>query len=118
MNNLIRFVEDGFFPTMPHPTFKAGDSVAVETVIKEKGKERSHIFKGLVIQIRGNGKASKTFTVRQILEGKGVECAFPLYAPYIKSIKVLRKGKVRRARLFYLRNMTGSRAFKVKEKRK
>ena len=93
---------------------KSGDTVRVHQKIKEGNKERIQVFQGTVIQ-RRNAGSGETFTVRKISNGVGVERIFPILSPNIDKIEVLRQGKVRRARLFYLRGKQG-RAAKVKEK--
>ena len=95
------------------PAFNPGDTVTVYTRIREGDKERIQPFQGVVLQRKGAG-ASKTFTVRRITGRCAVERIFPLHSPNIADIKVIRKGKVRRAKLFYLRKRKGKRA-KVKE---
>ena len=95
------------------PTFKAGDTVRVHVKVKEGNRERIHVFEGVVIKRRGSG-VSETFTVRKISYGVGVERAFPLHTPKIEKIEVLRRGRVRRAKLYYLRNLTGK-AARIKE---
>ena len=97
------------------PAFKAGDTVTVTYKIKEENKERLQKFRGIVIQKRGAG-ATKTFTVRKISNGIGVERIFPITSPFIDSIEVNKVGKVRRARIFYLRDLTGKKA-RIKEKK-
>jgi len=96
--------------------FNAGDTVKVHIKIKEGDKERIQVFEGVVIQRRGKG-TGETFTVRKISSGVGVERIFPLYSPYISKITVLKKGKVRRAKLFYLRKLKGK-AAKIEEEKK
>ena len=98
------------------PAFKAGDRVTVHYRIREGNKERIQLFQGDVIQRRNSG-VSETFTVRKISNGTGVERVFPTHSPNIEKIVVNRKGKVRRARIFYLRELTGKKA-RIKEKRK
>ncbi len=98
-----------------HPNFKAGDTVAVHVKIKEGGKERIQVFQGTVIQRRNQGNG-ETFTVRKISSGIGVERIFPLISPNIEKIELIRQGKVRRARLFYLRGRKGKSA-RIKERR-
>jgi len=98
------------------PKFGVGDTIRVDYKIKEGNKERVQVFQGLVIQKRG-ANASKTFTVRKISGGIAVERIFPTYSPLIDKLEVVRFGKVRRAKLFYLRQAKGKRA-KIKEKRK
>lgn len=95
------------------PNFNVGDTVRVEVKIKEGEKERLQAFEGTVLK-RQNGGLRETFTVRRVAYGVGVERTFPLNAPIIDSIKVVRKGKVRRAKLYYLRDRVGK-AAKVKE---
>ena len=97
------------------PDFKAGDTVTVTYKIKEENKERLQKFRGIVIQKRGAG-ATKTFTVRKMSNGIGVERIFPMNSPFIESVEVNKVGKVRRARIFYLRNLTGKKA-RIKEKK-
>ncbi len=97
------------------PDFAPGDTVKVHIRIKEGDKERIQIFQGAVLQRKGGGIA-ESFTVRKISSGIGVEKVFPLHSPNIAKIEVLRKGKVRRAKLFYLRNLTGKSA-RIREKR-
>ena len=96
------------------PVFNVGDTVKVGYKIIEGGKERIQNFEGIVIA-RKNGGIQESFTVRHISYGVGVEKTYPLHSPKIASITVVRKGKVRRAKLYYLRNLTGK-AAKVKEK--
>ena len=97
------------------PSFKAGDTVTVTYRIVEGSKERLQSFRGVVIQIKGSGK-TKMFTIRKISNGVGVERIFPLYSPHIDKIEVNKIGVVRRARIYYLRKMTGKKA-RIKEKR-
>jgi len=97
------------------PPFKTGDTVRVHSRIKEGDKERIQVFEGVVIRKR-KGTTGATFTVRKVSYGVGVEKIFPLHSPTIDKIKVVSKGKVRRARLYYLRKLRG-RAARLKEKR-
>lgn len=97
------------------PDFGTGDTVAVSVRVREGDKERTQIFQGVVLQRRGSG-FSETFTVRKVSGGIGVERVFPYQSPSVASLKVLRRGRVRRARIFYLRDRIGKRA-RVKEKR-
>ena len=99
------------------PDFQAGDTVIVAVKIKEGNKERIQNFQGTVIQRRNEGSNGETFTVRKISNGVGIERIFPTASPNIESIKVVRKGKVRRARLFYLRGRQGKSA-RIKEQLK
>lgn len=97
------------------PSFHSGDTVTVSYKIKEGNKERIQEFKGIVIQRRGSG-ASETFTIRKMSGGVGVERIFPVRSPFIGGITVTKEGKTRRARIFYLRNLTGK-AARIKEKK-
>ncbi len=98
------------------PDFNAGDNLRVHTKIKEGDKERTQVFEGVVIQRRGRG-LGETFTLRKISSGVAVERIFPLHSPNITKIEQVRKGKVRRARLFYLRGVKGKSA-RIEEKKK
>lgn len=97
------------------PEFAVGDNVQVHYKVVEGTRERIQVFEGTVIKIQG-GSARKTFTVRRISYGVGVERTFPMHSPRVEKIVVVRKGKVRRAKLYYLRDRLGKSA-KVKEKR-
>ena len=97
------------------PSFKAGDTITVSYKIVEGSKERVQSFRGVVIQIKGSGK-TKMFTIRKISGGVGVERIFPLYSPNIDKIEVNKVGVVRRARIYYLRDLTGKKA-RIKETR-
>ena len=97
------------------PTFGAGDNVSVHYKIREGEKERIQVFQGVVLQRRNTG-LDETFTVRKISSGVGVERVFPFNSPFIDKIEVNRRGKVRRARIFYLRQLSGKSA-RIKEKR-
>lgn len=112
MNNLIKAVEEKQMRQDIEP-FKVGDTVKVHVLIREGDKERVQIFKGDIIAKRGSG-LGETFTVRKISYGIGVERIFPLHSRMIKKIEVVRHGKVRRAKLYYLRNLKGK-AAKLKE---
>lgn len=94
--------------------FDVGDSVKVHTRIREGDRERIQVFSGLVINKQGRGLA-ETFTVRRISYGEGVERVFPLHSPFIQKIEVERRGRVRRAKLYYLRKRVGKTATKVDE---
>ncbi|MBV1758321.1 MAG: 50S ribosomal protein L19 [Dethiosulfatibacter sp.] len=95
--------------------FNIGDTVKVHYKVKEGTRERIQVYEGIVIK-RQNGGIRETFTVRRIASGVGVERTFPVHSPKIEKLEVIRKGRVRRAKLFYLRDRTGK-AAKVKEKR-
>lgn len=97
------------------PPFRAGDTVRVNVRVKEGDKERIQAFEGVVIARKGEG-VSKTFTVRKISNGVGVERIFPVHSPMLESVSVVRRGRVRRAKLFYLRELTGK-ATRIKEKK-
>ncbi|MDU4115855.1 50S ribosomal protein L19 [Veillonella sp.] len=97
------------------PTFRAGDTVRVHVKVVEGTRERIQVFEGLVIK-RQNGGVRETFTVRRIASGVGVERTFPLHSPRLAKIEVMRRGVVRRAKLYYLRNLTGK-AARIREKR-
>ncbi len=97
------------------PEFKAGDTIVVSYKIKEGNKERIQQFQGVVIQRRGSG-TTETFTVRKMSGSVGVERIFPIASPFIEDIKVTKRGKVRRSRIFYLRGLTGK-AARIKEKK-
>src|SRR3990172_9155315 len=107
--NLLKYAEEQLIAKTNVPDFKAGDTVTVNYKIKEGDKERVQQFTGVVIQLHGDGNV-KTFTVRKISNGVGVERIFPLYSKYIKSISVDKRGEVRRAKLFYLRGAIGKKA--------
>ncbi|SKA92158.1 LSU ribosomal protein L19P [Caloramator quimbayensis] len=96
------------------PSFRVGDTVKVHVKVKEGNRERIQIFEGLVIK-RQNGGLRETFTVRRIAYGVGVERTFPVHSPMIDKIEVTRRGKVRRAKLYYLRKKVGKSATRVKE---
>lgn len=110
----LQFVQQDLTEAKELPEFGAGDTVAVSYRIKEGNKERIQVFQGTVIQRRGAG-ITETFTVRKVSGGMGVERVFPASSPMIDSIKVNKRGSVRRARIFYLRNRTGK-AARIKEK--
>jgi large subunit ribosomal protein L19 len=97
------------------PDFRPGDTVRVAVKIREGNRERVQMFEGVVIRKRGEG-LSKTFTVRRVSYGVGVERTFLLHSPRLESIEVVRRGKVRRARLYYLRNLRGK-AARIRERR-
>jgi large subunit ribosomal protein L19 len=112
MRELFDLVEN--YKKSDLPEFKAGDTIAVHVIIKEGNKERIQVFQGIVIQRRGSG-ATETVTVRKISAGEiGVERIFPIHSPTISKIEVIKRGKVRRARIFYLRKLKGK-AARIKE---
>ncbi len=98
------------------PKFKAGDTITVNYRIKEGDKDRLQKFRGVVLQLKGATPQTKTFTVRKISGGIGVERIFPLQSPFIDSIELNKVGKVRRARIFYLRKLSGKKA-RIKERK-
>ena len=116
MSSIVNFVQEQVAREreQPLPDFKAGDNVVVAYRIVEGDKFRIQEYRGDVLQVKGSG-ASKTFTVRKISNGVGVERIFPFSSPNLESVKVLRRGKVRRARLYYLRDRVGKKA-RIKEK--
>ncbi len=113
--DLIKVVENEFAVKKDFPEFKAGDTVTVHYKIKEGNKERVQNYRGVVLQRRGYGQ-NETFTVRKMSSGVGVERIFPINSPFIEEIEVNKRGRVRRARIFYLRKLTGKKA-RIKEKR-
>ena len=115
---LIKVVEQAFVneKVASYPKFKGGDTITVTYRIKEGDKERLQKFRGVVLQISGATPFTKTFTVRKISGGVGVERIFPFQSPFIDSIEVNKVGHVRRARIFYLRNLSGKKA-RIKEKK-
>ncbi|MBO5823644.1 MAG: 50S ribosomal protein L19 [Prevotella sp.] len=113
--DLIKIAEEAFATGKQHPEFKAGDTVTVAYKIIEGTKERVQLYRGVVIKIVGHGE-KRRFTVRKMSGTVGVERIFPLESPAIESIEVNKIGKVRRAKLYYLRKLTGKKA-RIKEKR-
>ena len=113
--DFIKFVSENLNQVKTHPTFKAGDTISVHYKIREGNKERIQIFQGVCLQ-RRNAGINHTFTVRKISNGVGVERVFPINSPNIDLITVQSEGIVRRARLFYLRGLTGKKA-RIKSKR-
>ncbi len=111
MDLIKAFTQEQLKETVPQ--FKVGDTVRVHNRIKEGNRERIQLFEGTVIAKRGGG-ISETFTVRRVAYGVGVEKTFPLHSPFVEKVEVTRKGKVRRAKLYYLRDRVGKYA-KVKE---
>lgn len=115
MHEIINNVTKQLIPKKDIVSFKAGDNITVYYKIKEGNKERIQFFKGDVIQKRGSG-STQTFTIRKISNGIGVERIFPINSPLIDKIELNKAGKVRRARIFYLRKLTGKKA-RIKETR-
>ena len=112
MNDIIRNIENAQLKDNV-PEFNIGDTVRVSSLVKEGNRERQQVFEGIVTK-RQNGGARETFTVRKISDGVGVEKTWPLHSPVVAKVEVIRHGKVRRAKLNYLRQRTGK-AAKVKE---
>ena len=113
--DLIKIAEEAFATGKQHPIFKAGDTVTVAYRIVEGSKERVQLYRGVVIKVSGHGD-KKRFTVRKMSGTIGVERIFPMESPNIDSIEVNKRGKVRRAKLYYLRKLTGKKA-RIAEKR-
>ena len=116
-DSLIRLVNEQMWTKTDAdiPQFSAGDTITVTYRIIEGSKERLQSFRGVVIQIKGTGK-TKMFTIRKVSNGVGVERIFPLYSPHIDKIEVNKYGVVRRARIYYFRDLTGKKA-RIKERR-
>ena len=113
--DLIKIAEQAFAGEQREfPQFRAGDTITVTYKIKEGDKERLQKFRGVVIQLSGSG-LTRTFTIRKMSNGVGVERIFPFASPFIESIEFNKAGKVRRARIFYLRKLTGKKA-RIKER--
>ncbi|MFT4666163.1 MAG: large subunit ribosomal protein L19 [Patescibacteria group bacterium] len=110
----ISYIQEKLSKKLEYPNFRPGDNVVVSYKIVEGAKERIQDFRGDVIQINGSG-ATKTFTVRKISNGVGVERIFPHASPNIVELKILKRGKVRRAKLYYLRELVGKKA-RIKER--
>ena len=115
MEQLVKLVQDAFIETKSFQDFSAGDTITVYYEIKEGAKTRTQFFKGVVLQRRGTG-ASETFTIRKMSGTVGVERIFPINMPALQKIEVNSRGKVRRSRIFYFRDLTGKKA-RIKEKR-
>lgn len=116
MEALLKFVQDEFVTKKEFPEFAVGDTITVYYEIKEGEKTRTQFFKGVVIQRRGAG-ATETFTIRKMSGTVGVERIFPVNMPALQKIEVNKRGKVRRARIFYFRGLTGKKA-RIKEARR
>ena len=114
--DLVKFVQDEYVEKKEFPEFSAGDTITVYYKIKEGNKERIQFFRGVVLQRRGSG-ATETFTIRKISGNIGVERIFPINLPTLDKIEINKKGKVRRARIFYQRERTGK-AARIKEQRR
>ncbi len=116
MEDLVKFVQDEFIKQNEFPAFSAGDTITVYYEIREGEKSRTQFFRGTVIQKRGAGK-TQTFTIRKMSGTVGVERVFPINLPTIQKVEVNKRGKVRRARIYYFRELTGKKA-RIKEVRK
>ena len=116
MESLIKFVQDEFVTRKDLPEFSAGDTITVYYEIKEGNKTRTQFFRGVVLQRKGSG-TSETFTIRKMSGTIGVDRIFPVNLPALQKIEVNKRGKVRRARIFYFRGLTGKKA-RIKEIRK
>ena len=114
MESLIKFVQDEFVAKKDFPEFSAGDTITVYYEIREGQKVRTQFFRGVVLQRRGSG-SSETFTIRKMSGTMGVERIFPMNMPALQKIEVNKRGKVRRARIFYFRELTGKKA-RIKER--
>lgn len=110
----MKKINDALIAGQSHPAFRPGDTVVVNVKVKEGSRERLQAFEGVVLA-RHNAGVSSSFTVRKISYGEGVERVFPLYSPIVDSISVKRRGKVRRAKLYYLRALRGK-AARIKER--
>ena len=115
MNSTVSLVQEKLITKNDFPSFSSGDTITVYYEIREGDKTRTQFFKGVVLQRRGSG-STETFTIRKMSGAIGVERIFPINSPSIQKIEVNKKGKVRRARIFYFRNLTGKKA-KIKESR-
>lgn len=113
MESLIKFVQDEFVTKKEIPTFKSGDTITVYYEIREGDKVRTQFFKGIVIQIKGTG-LTKTFTIRKMSGTIGIERIFPFNLPAIQKIEINKKGRVRRSRIYYFRELRGKKA-RIKE---
>ena len=109
MADLMKIAEEAFATGKELPAFQSGDTITVSYKIKEGNKERVQQYRGVVIRISGHG-TKKRFTVRKISDGVGVERIFPMESPFIEKVEINKYGRVRRAKLYYLRNLTGKAA--------
>jgi len=109
MEALVKFVQEEFVEKKDFPKFSAGDTITVYYEIKEGEKTRTQFFRGVVIQRRGNG-STETFTIRKMSGTIGVERIFPVNMPALQKVEVNKKGKVRRSRIFYFRELTGKKS--------
>ena len=116
MSNLMKFVQDELVAKNDFPNFGAGGTITVYYEIKEGEKTRTQFFKGVVIQRKGSGN-TETFTIRKMSGAVGVERIFPINLPALQKIELNQRGKVRRARIYYFRELTGKKA-KIKERRR
>lgn len=116
MESLINFVQNQFIEKKDFPEFAAGDTITVYYEIREGDKARTQFFKGVVIQIKGQG-LSKTFTIRKMSGTVGVERIFPINLPTLQKIEVNKRGKVRKARIYYFRELRGKKA-RIKERQR
>ena len=116
MESLINFVQDSFIEKKEFPEFAAGDTITVYYEIREGEKVRTQFYKGVVLQIKGQG-LSKTFTIRKMSGTVGVERIFPINLPALQKIEVNKRGKVRRARIYYFRELRGKKA-RIKERQR
>src|SRR5690606_27646642 len=116
MADLMKFVQDEFTAKKDFPEFGAGDTITIYYEIKEGEKTRTQFFKGVVIQRRGSG-STETFTIRKMSGSVGVERIFPVNLPALQKVEVNKRGAVRRARIFYFRELTGKKA-KIRDKRR
>ncbi|MFD2823921.1 50S ribosomal protein L19 [Lacinutrix iliipiscaria] len=116
MESLVKFVQDEFVTRKDLPEFGAGDTITVYYEIREGDKVRTQFFRGVVLQRRGTG-SSETFTIRKMSGTVGVERIFPVNLPALQKVEVNKRGKVRRARIFYFRGLTGKKA-RITEKRR
>ena len=114
MESLVKFVENEFVTKKEFPTFKSGDTITVFYEIREGEKVRTQFFKGVVIQLKGSG-LTKTFTIRKMSGTIGIERIFPINLPSIQKIEINKKGKVRKSRIYYFKELRGKKA-RIKER--